>query len=91
MSTDIQRPIYPHITDAVRCDSHIFRCPQGYEDLRIEEVTYHLERQTTCSEDSSYFDMKLVKYNTVTFYSCKQSNPNPPTAPSPGGFPPEDS
>ena len=91
MSTDHLRPIYPHIRDAEQCKPRIFRCPSGYEVFTQEEYTYHLEQQTTCTENPHQYDMKLVKVKTVTFYSCKprNTNPAPPASSSkPAGPPP---
>ena len=90
MSSDHQRPIHPHITDAEQCNTRIFRCPAGQEVFSQEDYTYHLEKQPTCTENPDVFDMKLVKYKAVTFYSCRQINPNP-LSPSGGGSPTEDS
>lgn len=71
MSSDPNRPIYPNITDATLCGKRKVLCNKDYDVKVHKQDTYHLEQQTTCTDDPNQYDVKLYRYKTATSYFCK--------------------
>lgn len=84
------KELFPAVIATERCNATVFSCPVGYQDWNMEEITYHLELQDTCTQNSAEFDMLPVMFTTVSMYSCTPSDPNPTPTTGTAQTPPHD-